>query len=183
MAKGAALRAHQVAGTVELKALAASIGGTQAARAGQVVPVAPRAVGILVDDSFDPSGDRTFVAHLIDGNTELPVERRTQDYGTIMKDQDSVRIQVYEQAGPAASEEVEHNRRVLDGELTGLGSLPAGSIIQVTIAIAVDGRLMVTAREPGSGRELTLEAYVEGVVDSAEAERLTQVVGLLAVRG
>lgn len=183
VAKGAALRAHQVAGTVELKALAASIGGTQAARAGQVVPVAPRAVGILVDDSFDPSGDRTFVAHLIDGNTELPVERRTQDYGTIMKEQDSVRIQVYEQAGPAASEEVEHNRRVLDGELTGLGSLPAGSIIQVTIAIAVDGRLMVTAREPGSGRELTLEAYVEGVVDSAEAERLTQVVGLLAVRG
>ena len=78
---------------------------------------------------------------------------------------------------------VEHNRRVLDGELTGLGSLPAGSVIRITVAIAVDGRLTVTAREPRSGRELTLEAYVEGVIDSAEAERLTTAVGLIAVRG
>jgi molecular chaperone DnaK (HSP70) len=189
VAKGAALRAHQLAGTPELRALAGSTsssssGGIRfASQAGQVIPVAPRAIGILVDDSFDPSGTRTFVEHLVQPNTELPVEEHTGSFGTIIGDQSSVRIQVYEQAGPAPSPEVDHNRRVLDGELTGLGSLPAGSVIEITIAIAVDGRLMVIAREPKSGRELTLEAYMEGVVDTVEAERLTQAVGLIAVRG
>ena len=49
--------------------------------------------------------------------------------------------------------------------------------------IAVDGRLTVIAYEPRSGRELQLEAYVEGVVDGAETERLTKLVGLTTVRG
>ena len=40
--------------------------------------------------------------------------------------------------------------------------------------IAIDGRLTVIAHEPVSGRELTLEAFVEGVVDSVETERLAR---------
>jgi hypothetical protein len=111
------------------------------------------------------------------------VTRTEERFGTILADQESVRIQVFEQAGPAPSAEVEHNRRVLDGELTKIGSLPAGSIIKITVKIAVDGRLTVIAHEPVSGRELTLEAFVEGVVDSAETERLTRIVGMTAVRG
>jgi len=34
-----------------------------------------------------------------------------------------------------------------------------------------------------SGRELTLEAFVEGVVDRMETERLARIVGMTAVRG
>ena len=66
------------------------------------------------------------------------------------------------------SPEVGHNRRVLDGELTGLGKLPAGSVIQITLRIAIDGRLTVIAHEPRSRKELMLEAFVKGVIDSAE---------------
>jgi len=183
VAKGAALRAHQLLGTSELGALVAARGSAATGRSGQIVPVTPRAVGILVEDSFTAGGERSFVEHLVAMNTELPVDRKTESYGTIIKDQQSVRIQVYEQAGPLASPETDHNRRVLDGELTGLGSLPAGAMIQITIRIAVDGRLTVIAREPRSGKELTLEAYVDGVVDAVEAERLTEAVGLIAVRG
>ena len=72
---------------------------------------------------------------------------------------------------------------MLDGELTELGTLPAGSVIRITMRIAVDGRLTVIAHEPLSGRELTLEAFVEGVVDGAETQRLTRLVGLTSVRG
>ena len=78
---------------------------------------------------------------------------------------------------------MEHNRRVLDGELTGLGRLPAGSVIEVTVEVTIDGRLAVVAREPTSGGELTLEAFVEGVVDTVEARDQTRTIGLLAVRG
>jgi molecular chaperone DnaK (HSP70) len=140
-------------------------------------------VGILVEDSFDPSGQRSFVEHLVAANTPLPVEKTEQRFGTILDHQESVRVQVYEQAGPAPSPEVGHNRRVLDGELTQIGSLAAGSVIRITVQIAIDGRLTVIAHEPRSGRELRLEAYVEGVVDGAETERLTKLVGLTTVRG
>jgi molecular chaperone DnaK (HSP70) len=114
---------------------------------------------------------------------QLPVSRTEERFGTILADQESVRIQVYEQAGPSPSAEVEHNRRVLDGELTKIGSLSAGSVIRITMSIAIDGRLTVIAHEPVSGREITLEAFVEGVVDHAETQRLTQLVGMTAVRG
>lgn len=183
VAKGAALRAHQLAGTSALRALQSSQGPDGAPRAGKVTPVVPRAVGVLVDDSHDPEGQRKFVAHLIQANTPLPCRVRSSGYGTILANQDSVRIQVFEQAGSTASDEVEHNRRVLDGELTGLGPLPAGSVIEITLAVAVDGRLSVVAREPLSGRELALEAYVEGVVDTEEARQLAGAVRRITVRG
>jgi molecular chaperone DnaK (HSP70) len=51
------------------------------------------------------------------------------------------------------------------------------------ILARLDGRLTVIAHEPRSGRELRLEAYVEGVVDGAETARLTRLVGLAKVRG
>ncbi|HEY5400434.1 MAG TPA: Hsp70 family protein [Trebonia sp.] len=194
VAKGAALRAHHLVKSTQLNALRARARGSAQAsasasasggaeRVGQVVPVTPRAVGILIEDSFDPSGKRSFVEHLVVANTPLPVERTEERFGTILENQESVRVQVYEQAGPAPSPEVGHNRRVLDGELTGIGTLPAGSLIRITVQIAVDGRLTVIAHEPQSGRELRLEAYVEGVVDGAETARLTRLVGLAKVRG
>ena len=61
-----------------------------------------------------------------------------------------------------------------------LGKLRAGSVIRITMKIAIDGRLTVIAHEPKSGRELVLEAFVAGVVDSAETERLTRAVRLTA---
>jgi molecular chaperone DnaK len=185
VAKGAALRAHHLVGSAQLSALTAARRGTigQAISPGRVAPVAPRAIGILIEDSNDPAGERSYVQHLVTANSELPVAQVESRFGTILPNQGSVRIQVYEQAGPVQSAEVEHNRRVLDGELTGLGKLPAGSVIRLTMKIAVDGRLTVIAHEPRSGRELRLEAFVEGVIDSAETERLTALVGRSVVRG
>jgi molecular chaperone DnaK (HSP70) len=182
--KGAALRAHHLVKTPQMARLTAARqpnGGNQGA--GRVIPVTPRAVGILIEDSFDRSGERSYVEHVVAANTPLPVDRSTERFGTILPNQQSVRVQVYEQAGPVPSPETGHNRRVLDGELTGLGHLKAGSVIRVTMRIAVDGRLTVVAHEPKSGRELTLEAFVEGVIDGAETERLTTVVRQTRVRG
>jgi molecular chaperone DnaK len=183
VAKGAALRAHQILATPQLAALIQSTGRPAAAGAGRIATVAPRGVGILVEDSHDPSGARSFIEHLVQANTPLPVSRTEERFGTILNHQESVRIQVYEQAGSSPSAEVAHNRRVLDGELTKLGALPAGSVIRIIVKIAIDGRLTVIAHEPVSGRELTVEAFVEGVVDSVETERLTHMVEMTAVRG
>ena len=184
VAKGAALRAHHLAGTPQLAAIGRVPGRAAAAAGiGHVTPVTPRAIGVQIEDSYDPAGERSFVEHLIEANTPLPAEQSSERFGTIMPGQEAVRIRVYEQAGPARSAEIVHNRLVLDGELTGIGSPGARSVIRVTMRIAVDGRLTVIAHEPESGRELLLEAFVAGVVDDAETERLTRLVGLTAVRG
>jgi molecular chaperone DnaK (HSP70) len=185
VAKGAALRAHHLVDSAQLSALTAARGGGlgRAVSLGQVAPATPRAIGILIEDSGDPAGQRSYVEHLVGANIRLPVAKVETRFGTILPNQDSVRIQVYEQSGPVPSAEVEHNRRVLDGELTGLGRLRAGSVIGLTMKIAVDGRLTVIAHEHRSGRELRLEAFVEGVIDSTETERLTSLVGRSLVRG
>ena len=83
--------------------------------------------GVITDVTSTQPGDK------IQANTPLPVVRTEEQFGTILADQESVRIQVYEQAGPTLSPEIGHNRRVLDGELTKIGSLPAGSVIRITI--------------------------------------------------
>jgi molecular chaperone DnaK len=183
VAKGAALRAHHLARTPQLDTLTQSAGQLPSNRPGKISPVSPRGVGILVTDSHDPSGERSFVDHLVLASTSLPVTRTEERFGTILTNQESVRIQVYEQAGSALSAEVADNRLVLDGELTKIGKLRAGSVIRITMRIAIDGRLTVIAHEPKSGRELVLEAFIEGVVDSAETKRLTRLVGLTAIRG
>jgi molecular chaperone DnaK len=157
VAKGAAVRADRL--------------GRAAGAGDQAVGVLPRAVGVLVRDSADPAGLREFVHHVLAANTPLPASASTP-FATILDDQRTVRIQVFEQAGAVASEEVAHNRRVLDGEFTGLPSKPAGARVDVTVTVGADGRLTVTARDARRGT-LTLEAYVEGVVDGADVQRLT----------
>jgi molecular chaperone DnaK len=124
----------------------------------RIPALSPRAVGILIEDSFDPSGQRSSVEHLVAANTPLPAEVTATRFGTIVANQQSVCVQVYEQAGPVPSAQTEHNRLVPDRELTGLGALSAGSVITITIRIAADGRLAVIAHEPHSGSELALKA-------------------------
>jgi molecular chaperone DnaK (HSP70) len=181
VAKGAALRAHQLARTTQLRALAGSGRRAGLLAGGRIRSVVPRGIGILVQDSVDPDG-RAFVDHVVKANTPLPVTEVADRFGTIVDGQETVRIRVYEQAGPTASEDVADNRLVLDGELTGVPPRTAGTVIRVTITLGSDGRLTVVAHEPGSGRELTLEAFIEGVIDAADAERLAALVGRTPVR-
>jgi molecular chaperone DnaK (HSP70) len=163
---GAAVRAHRLA--------------SSAGNARTTAAVVPRSFGVLVEDSHD-AGLRRFVEHLVHRNDPLPAVA-TARFATILDRQRSVRIQVFEQSGDVPSAEVEHNRRVLDGEFAGLPPLPAGSVIELTLRVSADGLLAVTAREPLSGAALDLEAYVEGVVDGAATDRLAKTIAGLTVR-
>jgi molecular chaperone DnaK len=144
--------------------------------------VVPRAVGVKVMDSTDSSGTRVFVQHLVLANARLPVVGATAKFATVMPDQERVRVEIYEQAGAVASEDIQFNRRVLDGELIDLPPLKAGSPIELTLSVALDGRLSCTAVEPRSRSTLVLESYVEGVVDMAEAKSQEQSVGALRLK-
>ncbi|MGH3937865.1 MAG: Hsp70 family protein [Pseudonocardiaceae bacterium] len=168
---GAAIRAHQLAGD-DSRAELRSAGGMLAAIADKpTTSVVPRSFGVLVHDSHDPDGTRQLVVHAVHRNAPLPASA-TVAFCTIVNGQDRVRVQIFEQAGDLPSDEIEHNRRVLDGELSNLPPLPAGSKIDVTLRVSADGLLSVTAREPRSGVSLDLQAYVDGVVDTDAAHEL-----------
>jgi molecular chaperone DnaK len=168
---GASIRAHQLADD-RSRAELRRAGGMLAAIADKPTrSVVPRSFGVLVHDSHDPEGTRQFVMHTVHRNAPLPVSA-TVVFCTIVDGQDRIRVQIFEQAGDLPSDELAHNRRVLDGELSNLPSLRSGSQIEVTLRVSVDGLLSVTAREPLSGMSLDLQAYVDGVVDAGAVDRL-----------
>jgi len=168
---GAAIRAHQLADDGSRAELRRA-GGMLAAIADKpTTSVVPRSFGVLVHDSHDPEGTRRLVMHTVHRNAPLPASA-TVAFCTIVDGQSRVRVQIFEQAGDLPSDEVTHNRRVLDGELSNLPPLRAGSQIEVTLRVSADGLLSLTAREPRSGVSLDLQAYVDGVVDAGAMDQL-----------
>jgi molecular chaperone DnaK len=210
VAKGAALRAHQllplsVAGQGTRPGGSASqsgpagrsvVGGSapvpaqtrggrpggSALTASSVVSVVARGLGVLIEDSFDPNGTRQFVQHVIHQNEPLPVVARTT-VATIVEDQDRARVQVYEQAGSVESDELGANRLVLDGEVGGL-TVPsrAGSRLHLELRLESDGRLRLTVTEDGNGRQLNIEAFINGVVDHRSREDARGTLSRLTVK-
>lgn len=145
--------------------------------------VVPRAIGIKLNDSTDRDGQRVFVEHLVMANAPLPVLDATATFATILDGQQRVRVELMEQAGAISSPDCSDNRRVLDGELSGLPpNLPAGSPIDLHLAIGTDGRISCTARERSSGIELEMESYMEGVSDTAQTESQRRVVSGLQIK-
>lgn len=175
VAKGAAIHGYSML-PEQMKSLAPSSNGRitgigRLAASKPVRSVVPRALGVKLIDSHDASGERIFVEHLIKANTKLPVVGVSATFSTILDGQDKVRVELMEQAGAVASEEVEFNRRVLDGELQGIpGNLRAGSPIRITISVGIDGRITCVAEEPKSGTSLILESYMDGVSDGVEVQ-------------
>lgn len=178
VAKGAAMHAHSLASTT--RRLPAAPGAGRALPA-PVRTVLPRALGILLHDSRDPSGEARIVTHVVEANTALPVRDARARFATVLDGQERIRIEVYEQAGAIASSQLQHNRRVLDGELIDVPHLRAGSPIDISFDIGTDGRISCTATEPKSGRRLVLESYMEGVIDAADSERQHRLLASLRV--
>jgi molecular chaperone DnaK len=187
VAKGAAIHAMSLTGADSQRcnlAVASSGGAHRLAASKPVRSVTARALGIKLFDSHDASGQRIFVQHLIQANTPLPIEAVHTRVSTILAGQDRARIELMEQSGAVASSALEHNRRVLDGELVGLpADLGPGEPIDITLSVGLDGRIRCCAMEPKSGRQLVLESYMEGVSDNEElAEQQVVVSGLKFAR-
>lgn len=186
VAKGAAIHCKALLSRSESGAPRRLLGGTSAGArilaSAPVRSVVPRALGIKIHDSHDPAGKRVFVQHIVAANSPLPVQAATATFATVIDGQERVRVELMEQAGAVAGEDVEFNRRVLAGELSGLPEgLAAGSPIDFSLSVGMDGRIECVARERSSGEELVLESYMDGVADAQEADAQRHVVSGLRV--
>ena len=156
--------------------------------AKHVATVVPRAFGLKVVDGkdpifkIDPNRAREYISHLLTANTRLPADTGPQTFRTVADNQREVKLEVWEQAGSVASEELEHNTHIGEGILADLPRRPAGAPFQVVFHMTETGLLKVHGWEADSGREVRFEIQIGGL-DEAEVQKATAAVARYEVSG
>ncbi|MGP4020989.1 Hsp70 family protein [Saccharopolyspora sp. 5N708] len=186
VAKGAALFAliRQAKNVrADARQLGISAADVDAMANKRVATVVPRAFGVKALDPRDPLAltdplrARQMVAHLLQANTELPADTGPYPFQTAIDNQRMAEIEVWEQAGPTASEELADNTKVGHGMLTGIPARPAGCRIEITFYMSETGALTVHARELESGNDVRFELAIGGMDHKAVAEARTDIAG------
>ena len=153
-----------------------------------VTTAVPRAFGLKVRDEndpifkIDPARARAYISHLLTANTPLPAEVGPRQFATVADNQRAVHLEVWEQAGAIASEELEHNHHIGEGTLQDLPLRPAGAPFQVVFHMTETGLLTVHAWEEESRREIRFDIQI-GNLDETEVQQATSVVARLEVSG
>jgi molecular chaperone DnaK (HSP70) len=133
-----------------------------------VVNVLPKAVGVKLVDTSKPGWKddiqgSCYIAHVVDAQTQLPCGPRTLQPATVVPNQQTVEIEIWEQAGAAPSRDLAANHRVDDaGLIEGLGpfQLPEGSPVDIEMSIDAEGTVRLRAVEPTSGKELRMNVRI-----------------------
>jgi molecular chaperone DnaK (HSP70) len=134
--------------------------------ARETVNVIPKAIGVKLVDSSLPAwqdDDRAlYVEHLVEANTQLPYDAETFHAATVADNQESVAIELWEQAGAVKSRELRENHAVDQGSnlIEGIPPLPAGSPIDIDLRVDNEGTVSVHATEPVSGRDLRFSVRI-----------------------
>lgn len=170
-------------------AVADAESGLRRLASARIAGVVPRAFGVLgVDGSdpvalTDPMRARRAIGHLLLANTELPADTGPYTFYTSIDNQRVVGIEVWEQAGPELSDDLEANRKVGMGMLRNLPAhLPARSPIEVTFFMSETGRLTVHAKEQQSGSDVRFDLQI-GDFDSSRIRQARQTVADYEVDG
>ena len=168
--------------------LGISVEQVESMAAKHVATVVPRAFGLKVVDStdpvfkVDPTRAREYISHLLTANTRLPADTGPQTFRTVVDNQRDVKLEVWEQAGSIASEELEHNTHIGQGILADLPRRPAGAPFEVVFDMTETGLLKVHGYEADSGREVRFEIQIGGL-DETEVRQATAAVARYEVSG
>jgi molecular chaperone DnaK len=154
-----------------------------------VVNVLPKSIGVkLIDTTVsgwetDPQS-AYFVEHLVHAQTQLPFVREPYVASTVVASQPEIEIEIWEQAGGSPGRELAANHPLdANGRIKDLApfSLPAGSPINLDIAVDGEGTVHLKAVEPASNREVSLTVRIsiltQEQVDTAKGLQAGMTVG------
>jgi molecular chaperone DnaK (HSP70) len=141
------------------------LAAVQQASETRVRNVTSKTFGIVAQDE----DNQLKVFNLICRNDPVPREV-SRVFGTIEYDQRLVDIQLMENTVLAATTEVASSTRIGRAELPMPGGLPIGSPVEVRFRLTEQGRLEVTAREPGTGKTVLLEVQTACVMSDEEVQ-------------
>jgi molecular chaperone DnaK len=126
-----------------------------------LVDLTPLSLGIEISGGL--------VQRIIDINTPLPVDH-TKLFTTVVDDQQSVKIRVFQGEAQKASE----NELLGEFTLDGLPRGPAGTIsVEVTFEIDTNGVLNVTAKNPETGKQQTVRLVAAGRLEKDRVRELS----------
>ncbi|MEV6524647.1 Hsp70 family protein [Longispora sp. NPDC051575] len=154
----------------------------------RITNVLPKAFGVkLVDTAVPRWADdveaASYINHMVHADEALPRTARL-DSSTIVPNQTEVLIELYEQAGSEESRDLAANKAVDHGSglISGLPPMPVGSPLDIAMTVDDEGLLTVTAVEPSTGKDLTIEVRVS-VLSQAEVDQAKRTVAAISVRG
>ena len=154
----------------------------------RITTVLPKAFGVKLVDTDKPGWDSdpdsaSYIEHLVHADDPLPSGPHHIAGGTVVDNQEELKIEVYEQAGTVESSDLFANKPVDRGAgvITGLPPLPAGARIDLSMTVDEDGLLTVRAVEPSSGKNLTIQVRVSTIADE-DIPKLRAMVSAIAVR-
>jgi len=194
VAKGAALyalnRKVRVSPPEDSQALSEELGVESLDRVRDitVAGVVPRAFGLkLTDDRdpvarIDPRRAREYIKHLLTANTPLPADTGWHSFQTVAPNQRRALLEVWEQAGAVASEELQHNKPIGQGLLSDLPPQPTGTSFEVQFHMTETGTIQVHGREASSGSEVRFEVQIGGL-DAAAVDEARRQIAEIEVTG
>ncbi|WIM93429.1 Hsp70 family protein [Actinoplanes oblitus] len=146
----------------------------------EIVNVVPRAFGVgVVARDTEPEEGKREVSHLLLPNDPLPAAPTKQFY-TPLSNQTSIRISIWEQAGPTVSHELDSNRQIGEGRIERLPPLPKNSPIDITFALDEVGLLTVSAVELVTGKAMEHVKVQIGGLDDKRVDELRAAVARLS---
>jgi molecular chaperone DnaK len=143
--------------------------------------VLSRGIGIEFVRDDGAGGLTDYVGFLVHANDPLPVVNASQEAGTAADNQTGVRLKLYEQGGEIESEVLSDNSLLKEAEISGLPPMSRGSAIELLLSVSSEGLATLSAREPKSGKELTIEAKISQLKPE-EIEAGKELVGGLQTR-
>jgi molecular chaperone DnaK len=159
----------------------------RAMSAQKITNVLPKAFGVKLLDprpgwENDPES-ASFIEHLVHADETLPTGDKSLDARTVVPNQTSVKVEVYEQAGSTESRDLSANKAVDHGlsVISGLPPLPVDSPISITMRIDDTGKLEVDAVEPSTGKQLRIEFQVS-VLSEAQVLDAQRAISAITVR-
>jgi molecular chaperone DnaK (HSP70) len=139
-----------------------------------IINVLPKAVGIKLLDSSNPNWqtlpdeEKYYIEHLVHAQTQLPHQADKFTAGTTVPNQESIEIEIWEQAGAVPDQVLSANHRVDNaGSIDGLAPLrlPANSPIDITFDVDAEGIVNLLAVEPTSNKELRMSVKISIMSD------------------
>jgi molecular chaperone DnaK len=139
-----------------------------------IVNVLPKAVGIKLVKTSDPKWqalpdeEKFYIEHLVHAQTQLPHQADKFTAGTTVPNQETIEIEIWEQAGAVPDEVLSANHRVDNaGLIEGLGTfrLAAASPIDITFDVDAEGIVNLLAVEPTSGKQLRMSVKISIMSD------------------
>jgi molecular chaperone DnaK (HSP70) len=152
-----------------------------------VINVLPKAVGIKLLDGSKPNWEddpdaASYIKHLVAAQTQLPYQAEKFTAYTAVPRQETIEIEIWEQAGAVPAAELPANHRVDDaGLIEGLRpfALPENSPVDITVGVDAEGIVSLVAVEPKSGKELKMSVKISIMSEEKVAEAKANFSGLV----